>query len=63
MPFKSIPAFPELPKIKEGKLPKKFIIRYNSGDIFATRNFSDYCPKWRKYKRMGWALRYVTGRS
>jgi len=50
---------PELPTIEQSEGPQKFILKYKNGDIFATRNFSDVNPEWRKYKRMGWALRYI----
>jgi hypothetical protein len=33
----------------------------NAGEIYVTRNFSNACPVWKKYKRLGWALRYLGG--
>ena len=40
-------------------MPNKCFFFGVHGEIFATRNFSDPFPVWRKYKRLGWALRYL----
>ena len=67
--------FPELPKLtmKDMEnlsliaggvtLPQGCIGISNQGEIFVTRNFSDAYPVWKKYKRMGWALRYMNDKS
>lgn len=59
----SNPDLENLPLLISGvelsDMPNKFIGWNNNGDIFATRNFGDTVPTWRKYKRLGWALRYV----
>lgn len=52
---------PKLPKLKYSNSPMKLICMNNAGEIFATRNFSSDNPVWRKYKYIGWALRYVNG--
>ena len=55
-----IPDLPELPTSGGGE-PQKFAFRNGHGEIFATKNFNNTCPVWRKYKCPGWALRYAEG--
>jgi hypothetical protein len=55
---------PPLPKVDIPKLgvPTKFITeKSDDGYYYATSNFDDTIPTWRRYKRYGWALRYVNG--
>jgi hypothetical protein len=39
--------------------PEKAIFINNHKEILVTRNFSDTNPKWKKYKRMKYAIRYL----
>ena len=60
-----LPKLPELKIQGTGRVTvgvgDKWVMRNDYGELFATRNFSDAVPIWRKYKRLGWALRYVNG--
>jgi hypothetical protein len=63
MPIPKLPE-PSLSLIKTKDNAIGWLIATNTnGLIFATKNFSDVAPIWRVYKRMGWAIRYVTGKS
>lgn len=55
--------FPKLPEFDEPILFNRFVYTNDHGEHFATRNFSDTTPVWKKYKRFGWAVRYAFGRS
>jgi hypothetical protein len=63
-PFPPFPPLPPLPKVDFPKVevPTKFITgKSNDGYYYATSNWDDDIPIWRRYKRYGWALRYVNG--
>jgi len=56
----------ELPpmEMEDEPHPMKVIVPLNGSIGFlATRNFSGEFPIWRKYKRIGWALRYVNNKD
>jgi hypothetical protein len=55
---------PPLPKVDVPKMevPTKFISgKSDDGYYYASANWDDDIPTWRRYKRYGWALRYVNG--
>ena len=39
--------------------PEKVILHNNLGEWLVTRNFSAPAPRYKKYKKLGWALRYL----
>lgn len=57
----SIPMLPTLPEIKKlpHPMPDEFIYSNEDGYYFATANFNAPNPIWKKYKRLGWAKRYI----
>lgn len=59
---KSIPELPKLPIIVEPHVHTRVVFANTDKTIIiATRNFSDNRPVWKKYKKMGWAIKYANG--
>ena len=52
-------SLPIIESIDNSNAPNKFIAITHAGEILVTRNFSDDFPEWRRYKRTGWAIRYM----
>lgn len=40
-------------------VPKKVILKNNFGEWFVTKNFDSYAPLYKKYKKLGRALKYL----
>jgi hypothetical protein len=52
------PPLPRIPMFIPENKPGKVIAITNDGYL-ATKNFFSTTPTFRKYKRLGWALRYL----
>lgn len=55
--------FPPLPQLDVNAdnlvHPQKVICYLSDGTFSVTKNFSDDTPIWKRYKRKGWAYRYL----
>jgi len=56
-----IPKLPPLPipLAEASEMPDQCIFPSEDGFYYATANFKATIPLWRRYKRIGWAKRYI----
>ncbi len=54
------PPLLPIPVAEPGQIPDKCIAQSEDGFYYATANFKkEDVPIWRRYKRIGWAKRYI----